>query len=443
VSFARARQRYLQRHIEPGLPGQPGPAIAWDQVLVIPAYRESAALLQRLSSLPTGGGRVLVILVLNRPDSDPDPQANRALRRALATRQGHAQDLLLHLAPQLDIYLHDLDTLGGPIAASRGVGLARKIGCDIAFKWICEGAIASRWICSSDADARLPQDYFDRLDGAPDDAAAACYPFRHVAGADPACNEATALYELRLHHYVLGLEFAGSPYAWHALGSCLAVRPDAYAAVRGFPRRAGGEDFYLLNKVAKTGPVVRLAGTCIELESRVSSRVPFGTGPAVAGISAAGNPAALPLFYHPACYEALRGTLAAAPLLQRAALAELPHILATAGVDPVLARACLTVLDDMGTARALDHCRRQGGSAGQFLRQFHQWFDAFRTLKFIHGMRDAGWPPRSLADLDGLQPALWPPGDPRSPAGLCSSVAQRWGWQSQPDVKHEPMQCAR
>ncbi len=123
---------------------------------------------------------------------------------------------------------------------------------------------------------------------------------------DESCNLATALYELRLHHYVRGLEYAGSPYAFHTLGSCLAVSFEGYAQVRGFPKRSGGEDFHLLNKLAKTGPVIRLAGDCIELASRHSQRAPFGTGAAVARISNAGMPLTLPLFYHPACFAALR-----------------------------------------------------------------------------------------------------------------------------------------
>jgi hypothetical protein len=394
-----ACQRYLQRHIEAGLPNCPGAAAAWRNVLVIPAYRESVELLDRLTFLPTGAGRALVILVLNRPDSDQDSMANSAVRNRLASMYPNDRGPLLNLGGQVDLFVHDIDTLSGPVPASQGVGLARKIGCDIAFKWICEGAIATRWICSTDADATLPRDYFDKLDTVPAGAAAACYPFRHVAGNDEACDAATSLYELRLHHHVLGLEYAGSPYAFHTLGSCLAVTVDAYAAVRGFPKRAGGEDFYLLNKLAKTGPVIRLTGECIELESRRSSRVPFGTGPAVARISAAQDPAALPLFYHPACYEALRGVLEAAPLLQQSALADLPDLLIAAGIAPPLAQASFTSLQQMGLAAALDHCRRQGRSPDQFLRQFHQWFDGFRTLKFIHAIRDAGWPPRSLAGL--------------------------------------------
>ncbi len=81
---AVALRRYLQRHAETGLPEHVFSVAHWQQVLVIPAYRESAALLERLARLPEGHGRTLVTLVLNRPDSDTDPLANAGLRDALA-----------------------------------------------------------------------------------------------------------------------------------------------------------------------------------------------------------------------------------------------------------------------------------------------------------------------------------------------------------------------
>ena len=250
-----ACQRYLQRHIEPELNDCSYPPDYWQNVLVIPAYSEAPELLERLTSLPAGTARTLVILVLNRPYADSNPDANATLRQACkelpTASKVTASPELRRLNDHTDLYLHDLDALHGPIPASEGVGLARKIGCDLAFRWIMQGAIAGPWICSGDADARFPPDYFLQLDSLPGKTVAATYPFHHIPGPDEGCNTATALYELRLHHYRLGLEHAASPYALHTLGSCLAMKADQYAQVRGFPKRAGGEDFYLLNKAGK------------------------------------------------------------------------------------------------------------------------------------------------------------------------------------------------
>jgi len=430
-----ARNRYLQRHIEPGLPDCPGPGEIWQHALVVPAYREAPGMLDRLRRLPSGPGRTLVILVLNRPDSDPDGESNRALREALqhlppsdnfAGRgdRPHISALNRHT----DLYCHDMERLQGPCPKAQAVGLARKTGCDIVLKWMSEGGIRTGWICSTDADAQLPGDYFLRLQDTAD--AAICFPFWHVPGPDPLCNRATALYELRLHHFVLGLEYAASPYAWHSLGSCMAVREEAYAQVRGFPRRAGGEDFYLLNKLTKVGRIATPGGACIALQSRDSRRVPFGTGPAVAKIGAARDPSALPLFYHPLCFEALRAVLEAISQMWQAPAAELPALLAARGLDPPLQRACCSVLEMLGFTEALAHCRRQGRTPDQFLRQFHQWFDAFRTLKFIHGLRAAGWADQPLATLQQPGPPFWPGTTEgvAAPEGLCQAVREYRGW---------------
>jgi hypothetical protein len=386
---AIALRRYLQRHAETGLPSHTFTVPHWRQVLVIPAYRESSALLDRLARLPASNGRTLVILVLNRPNSDSDPQANAELRDAMSQsplpqerlpQERLPQERLPQamrdtvpvycLNPHTDLYLHDMEILCGPTLAEQGVGLARKTGCDIALQWMAAGGISGQWLCSTDADATLPPEYFVQLASAAPDAVAAVFPFRHVPGDDAACTNATALYELRLHHYVLGLEYANSPYACHTLGSSLAVRSATYAHVHGFPKRAGAEDFYLLNKLAKLGPVARLQGPCIELQSRHSSRVPFGTGPAVAAIMAAEHPSDAALFYHPQCFEALAAVLASLPALAAAPEQDISRLLRDRGLQPLLARHAETALDKLGIAAALAHCRRQSNTDAQFQRHF-------------------------------------------------------------------------
>jgi hypothetical protein len=418
-----ATRRYRERHIEANLPAAPPGTGRWQHVLVIPAYRESAEILRALRELARHVDRLLAIIVLNRPDSDPDREANQVLRSAARALPG-VGGALYRLGDNSTVLLYDTESTRGPLPADRGVGLARKLGCDIAWQWVDQGAIASRWIHCTDADAILPPDYFQRTRGMGPGVAAATYPFIHTPGRDPACNRATALYELRLHHYVQGLNYAGSPYDYHSLGSCLAVTVDAYARVRGFPPRAAGEDFYLLNKLAKVGTIERLQGDCIELESRASHRVPFGTGPAVNRIRQSEASAAV--FYHPLGFHALRTLLQVIATYYRRSDPDLAPILCASGLGPDLAAACGQTLVAMGLPSALDHCRRQSSSEKQFRRQFHQWFDAFRTLKFIHGLRDRCLPQQTLAALEGLEPYLWPD---RTGADLLPElIRSRLGW---------------
>lgn len=426
---ALATERYLNRYIEPNLPDCPVADARWHDVLVIPAYREDPEMLSALRALIPNPGGLLVMLVLNRPDSEPDTQCNRPLGNAVAALQSITDRAPLYsLAPNIDLYLHDMDQHGGALPAHEGVGLARKTGCDIALSWQQSGAIAGDWLHFTDADAVLPKDHFSRLQSAPKDTVAATFPFHHEMSGDRQLDLATALYELRLHHYVLGLEHAGSPYALHTLGSCIAVRTSAYCHARGVPRRAGAEDFYLLNKLAKIGRVLRLDGNCITLASRESGRVPFGTGPAVRTIAREEEPLNTCLFYDPRCFATLR-----------ALLQQVPHAtdndwqvgkaLRQEAIKTPLADAAENALLDMGLEKALAHCRRQSRLEADFIRHFHQWFDGFRTLKLIHALRDAGLPDMSLDRLENLQPQLWPR-DTQEVEALRAAVRQHWRWRA-------------
>ncbi|MEM6581242.1 MAG: hypothetical protein AAF699_08225 [Pseudomonadota bacterium] len=436
MDISKSCERYLQRYREHEIPENSHQAGTWQDVLVTPVYKESPQLLKRLICLPKGHGRTLVILVINHPDTQANSQINNAIRQASNSLAPAAttkpQLAIKQLNSHTDLYVHDLDNISGPIPASQGVGLARKIGCDIAFTWIQTGSISSAWMCSGDADAVYPTDYFMQLANVPNDRVAAVFPFRHVPGGEPACDAATALYELRLHCYRLGLEYAASPYAMHTLGSALAVKASSYAQVRGFPKRSGGEDFYLLNKLAKVGAIESLCGNTIDITSRISDRIPFGTGPAVGALCATGELNQQPLFYHPDCFLALRGFLQTIEL--RGADLECEHLeaaLAEAEMDAQLREPICRIGKEMGLSAALEHCRRQSTCAAQYLRQFHQWFDGFRTLKFIHGIRDAGRPMQSFDQLCHLTPNFLPP-------ALCASdvesrlqaIRQHWAWKS-------------
>ena len=440
-----ALQRYLSRHIEPDLPAITLPRAIWAHVIVIPVFDEASTLLTTMAALPASAQKtLLIIMVLNRPDSDSNVEVNNPLRAAitkLPRSRLTAQTPLLGLYELnnfIDLMLYDLEQHLGASSAQQGVGLARKSGCDLALRLISTGTIVSQWIGSTDADAMLPEDYFSRLQQCPASASAATFPFQHVAGSSAACDAATTLYELRLHHYVMGLEYANSPYAHHSLGSCLAIRAEAYAQVRGFPKRAGGEDFYILNKLAKVGAITRLTGRCIALTSRASERVPFGTGPAVRRIANATAIEKEPLYYDSFCFEVLRCVLCGVENLYRPAdshcqtmtASTLELELAALNLPSGAIEHSVTALNAMGLPKALLHCQQQGRSQDAYMRHFHQWFDGFRTLKFIHHLRNAGWPEQSFEQQRHQHPALWPASiEPLTNPEDYQTAAQRhWHW---------------
>jgi hypothetical protein len=247
---------------------------------------------------------------------------------------------------------------------------------------IAEGLIESAWIHTTDADAELPAEHFDRVANLAPGAAVA--PFRHVRGGDAATHEATLRYELSLRYYVLGLRSAASPYAFHTIGSLLSVAASSYANVRGFPRRQAGEDFYMLNKLAKLGPVHRLAGAPVRIRSRRSTRAPFGTGPAVVALLA-GKPHEV---YDPRVFEVLG------------------EVLRALAIAPSLPSELLLANPELASWHEGARQLEQGYPAEQLRMRVHEHFDGFRTLKLIHAL-SARWPKlpwsRALARADFIE----------------------------------------
>ncbi|MCX2983246.1 hypothetical protein EYC98_20480 [Halieaceae bacterium IMCC14734] len=415
MTTARKSSQYLQHYAETEarhISLQPT-ARTYDECLIIPAYAEPPELIERWQSLTHCAHSILIILVLNYPadndsaasiNSEPAGADTNAALRATLTALPPKEVLpgvgkLYFLFENTDILL--VERAHG-LPADQGVGLARKIGADIACSLKSAQRLRSRWLHCTDADATLPGDYFSQCDKQSQQVTAVCHPFRHMHETATSSN-AAQLYELRLHYYVRGLRRAGSPYAYQTLGSCISIDTEAYQQVRGFPRRAAAEDFYLLNKLAKLGPVVDGVGAPIVLDARPSQRVPFGTGPAVAALQAEANPLQKPLFYNPRSFLALGAILDVVPTLyNHPEPVQLIHD-ALANFD-----AAANVIEAMGLQRCVRHCQQHSGTSEGFSRHFHQWFDGFRTLKFIHGLRTAGYQDLTLTESLQQKENIWP-----------------------------------
>jgi hypothetical protein len=423
-----AVSKYLAEWAEPEIALAHAVVERYERCVVVPACREEATLLDGyVAAAETSRGRTLCILVVNSRDDAAESvhDANARLVEAVRARLEHPRDIsggppawLGSLRRgALDVLLLDRSVFGCRVPRKEGVGLARKIGADIALALRARGNVASRLIYSTDADATLPLAHFDQptLEEA-QHVSGACFPFWHAANADAQVTHATALYELSLRYYVSGLEWAGSPYAFHTLGSAIAFGADAYAMVRGFPKREAAEDFYLLNKIAKVGVLARALGAPIHLASRISDRVPFGTGAAVNEALSRGERA----FYHPDCFSVLRDVLA-----HLGAFATHGNVDALYGAfdefSPAARAAIFALLTDGDTRTVLEAAGREAKNPVARLRRVHTWFDAFRTLKLVHALRKGGF------DSVPWREALAAPFAPRFPTNddSCALVALR------------------
>ena len=413
--------RYLNQYAEPEAGQLKDLTDQFRHCVCIPAYNEAPSFIHRLLTFINQQTATLAIIVLNRPDnSDHAENANsdsanqnfacqQALTKELAIHWQH-QNIQLHRAlNQSAILLVDRFNNGPAIAAKQGVGMARKIAADIALQLIYQQQISEPWIYSTDADVILPDNYFDRSGNfieqglnksqdtdqvLPKNIAAYILDYQHIATSDQAINSATRLYEQRLNAYVDGLIFAGSPYAFQTLGSTLCIHASHYAMVRGFPKRAAGEDFYLLNKLRKTGLIVSLQTPTIQIESRISHRTPFGTGSSVDDILANDNPQQAAIFYQPQLFVILRDTLQWLGKLSHNHLAiqkesdwqkNINTDSEWSDENKTIIIQALTAIDfNSGFTHALNNSR----DASQFTRQMDAWFDGFKTLKYLHALRD-------------------------------------------------------
>lgn len=388
--------QYLSRYASPEVAIAAAMRERYRSVLVVPAFREAPGMLhQYRAALDAAPGRVLVIVVVNA--AAPVAASSWAQHHELLRDLRGPRSLQLESSPPAWLARHERwDVLSIDRAhpetclpERQGVGLARRIGCDLALALYAAGGIEVPFLYCTDADAELPSGYFDEpLTTRPGACSAITFGYWHVPGGDAAIDAATAVYELGLRYYVAGLVHAGSPFAFHALGSSMAVEANAYAAVRGFPKRLAGEDFYLLNKLAKVAPIWRDRARIVRLRSRASLRTAHGTGVAAVRLAAESSTGA-PAFYNPRIFDLLAAWLRTLDeFAERRDVAGARTALeSTAANDAAVLAAAL---EELGAWSSLELAASHTRSERALRHRLHTWFDGFRTLKLVHGLRNRG-----------------------------------------------------
>ena len=379
----------------------------FNSVLVIPIFDESIENLTPFLNI-MAAKPVVLIWVFNCPDNAKPEEQKRTQSvmkyfiQALSLKVSVTDKACLYreINKKLSLFILDRCSNGLSIPAKQGVGLARKLGMDLGVKLIYlqhqDHSESLPWLYSSDADVVLPDNYFE-LPPLKNNCSAFIYPFEHLA--EQGFEISMALYDFSLRYYVERLNWAGSPYAFHTIGSLIAVSPLAYAQVRGIPKRSGAEDFYLLNKLAKVGEVESLKAPVVKIAGRPSHRVPFGTGPALIKLQEMENSLAEYTFYHPEIFDLLKQLLSIISdaelfIVSADDLFSKLHLKMSARN----AEFVITVLRALKLEKQFKNLAQQSDRAG-FVRAFHTWFDGFVTLRFIHLLRDQAYPNISIEKL--------------------------------------------
>ena len=251
-----------------------------------------------------------------------------------------------------------------------GVGFARKAVMDL----INVTAGADELMVSLDADSVLSPDFlgsvarnFSEHPGA----VALALPYYHRTGSDAAANRAMLRYEIYMRHYFLNLYRIGSPYAFTALGSAMALPVWAYRAVGGMTPKLSGEDFYFLQKLRKFGQVMVWNEEVVYPEGRFSDRVFFGTGPAMIR-GAAGDWSSYPV-YPEALFDDILESYLLMPLFY---------------VGPLETKISSFLSNTFNEDDPFQPLRANHRDLDHFTRAFHEKFDGLRILQYLKTAHD-------------------------------------------------------
>ena len=332
-------------------------------IAIIPARREVVALADVLNSLPLARAELAAVVVVNGPADASTAEREDNHRTA-------------QIAEELGAIVVDAHSPGQEV---QGVGAARRLGFD--------AAIAARprtdlVMASMDADSPADPGWLDAMlaFGAGTQGVGVTH-FEHPLD-DPVLGPAMRAYETWLRYWEEGLLLAGAPLAAVALGSTIACTASAYVNAAGLPRRMAGEDFAFLAKLTHTsGPPSRIAAT-VRPAARPSTRVPFGTGPAIRrmadGEADYGQVEPAAAFVHLGDWFRAIGSLHR----DDDALHELDALLQA-------------FLDELDVAYVMEKLRRNHRNPERFRNAVHEWFGPLRHRQFI----------RRYAAAHGHQPA--------------------------------------
>jgi glycosyltransferase involved in cell wall biosynthesis len=384
--------------------------------VVIPVYGEYEYIDKTLSSLSANSSnylkKTLILLVINNPAEGANScyiKENQHLLRELndgsfiigevwdnpplnplpgGEQKGWVNEHLDSRERQsssLNLAWIDASSKGQELPGKGGVGMARKLGMDSALEYI-------DWnddpiIISLDADTIVEKNYLEAIERFFDEhknISAASVNFKHLPGKTFEEDKAIRKYEYLIRCYVENLRKAGSPYAYHAIGSAIACRTVAYVRAGGMKLHRGGEDFYFMQGLRKLGPIMEITDTIVYQSARPSDRVPFGTGPKV---QESLNGKELKL-YNSKIFVMLKETLLKVEKwIDAGNVVESKQLIDSLAEE---AKSYFVSLNfNMIWPNILDNNVKDKKKITEtdkekLLWAFHVWFDAFKTLKFVH-----------------------------------------------------------
>ncbi len=344
-------------------------------IVVIPCFNEPALFdtLHSLRATVRPNVNLLTVIVFNSGEQSDE-------KGVLQNRLSYEQTLLFaekYNEPGFHFFSLLFERLPRKHA---GVGLARKIGMDLAVTHFLHNNNPGGIIISLDADCTVSDHFLDSIYSAfsaDNSLNVTLHNFFHRVEMDDLLPvHAVRQYEDYIRYYREMLRQTGFPYYYHTIGSAFAVAADAYVRVGGMGRQQGGEDFYFLQKVFALGNVKELNDTFVYPMARLSQRVPFGTGPALQKIME--EPDGIMRVYSRKSFYELKRLFG---------MKDSFFGMKSEDVNVMITELDSSLVDFLQMTGFIDEvadCNRNSASLATFQKRFFQHFNAFRIIKYLN-----------------------------------------------------------
>ncbi|GAB4287449.1 MAG: hypothetical protein Kow0098_04000 [Ignavibacteriaceae bacterium] len=375
-------------------------------IVVIPAIAEFDNIKILLNSLAVSDPEyypqtLFLFVVNNSPACSTDVKENnyKTIELLHQLLSGSSSDLLMKKIHDsgMNIGLIDASSPGKELPEKyAGVGLARKTGMDSAALLFNTDTSRKQILISLDADCTVSGNYITAVADHfnKNNLSAANITYRHPLKGNEEEQKAIICYEIFLRYYVLGLKYAGSPYAFQTVGSAMACDLQSYIKAEGMNKRKAAEDFYFLQKLSKVTYLELIKSAIVYPGGRKSWRVPFGTGQRVTRfLTRVQNEY---LLYNPDIFEILKDWCG---YYYSTSDDSVETYIRTAGN---IHSELLNFLKQKNFEQSLSRIISNSPEINQFKKQKQKLFDGFLTLKLVHHLRDKAFPQAEMFPALGV-----------------------------------------
>jgi hypothetical protein len=401
-NFDTMATNYLNKHGLNGWRLEISDETKYNNIIVVPAIQEYENIRRLLGSLMENdnscfGDTLLIIVVNNTENSSAEVKADNKKSIDFLTsiiRKTALDELAVKvIVSGLNLGIVDASSDSKELPdKDGGVGLARKIGMDLALTQFDDSNDKKKILICLDADCTVARNYLTSLvtDINKRNLSAAYVRYEHIIPENDDVKKAIVCYEIFLRYYVLGLKYAHSPFAFPTIGSTMICDAESYIKIGGMNKKKAAEDFYFMEKLAKITEVKEIDSTKVYPSSRASWRVPFGTGQRINRYFAETHDEYK--LYEPASFDVLKDWLKA--FNTNEVLSANQYLKLAESINPELH----TFLINNSFESDWNNIVNRSKSSAQIQKQKTIWFDGFRTLKLIHFLRDNSMPQIGMFD---------------------------------------------